>query len=577
MEEELFYNKYRKEECIGRGASAEVWRVTDMQTGVTQALKIYDPALAREEDGLDLMRHEFALMANINHQNLLRPLFFDIWDSTNTPFLVLPYCKNGNLSKKKGDFSDKDTWELLRDVASGLAYLHKQDPPIIHQDIKPENILINDDGSYMLTDFGVSAHAKATMHRTISAKLTDVGTMAYMAPEKFAKDKKLIILSDIWSLGAMAYEMVSGEVPFCIGQMEGGVLQLKGAELPELPETVSPELREIIYKCLELDPWDRPQASEIEATARIALGEERISILPGTLTGTIGGAMSGTQGMPGENLRGTQVMQGGNLRGTQVMSGGRNMTPGGQTVPPGGQNLGGQNIPVGEQYPPQGGGNVPPASWEKPKSKTPWAIIAAVAGVFVVAAVAAALFFLLPKDETTTEEPVSESPTTETTDPVMNIDKIEGMLREPSTALEGWQHLCNGVEQKNADATYLMGRLRLKYDVNEKSLDIIKIQNTLRQCGAQGFYIDNDEALNLLEESTRLNPKHYKAFYELGCYYLSQAINEGNFDKWNPKAWDCFEKSEKWVVDEVFRKLIEDKIESLKGWHDDYERRMQNK
>lgn len=502
MEEELFYNKYRKEECIGRGASAEVWRVTDMQTGVTQALKIYDPALAKEEDGLDLMRHEFALMANINHQNLLRPLFFDIWDKTNTPFLVLPYCKNGNLSKKKGDFTDKDTWELLRDVASGLAYLHKQDPPIIHQDIKPENILINDDGSYMLTDFGVSAHAKATMHRTISAKLTDVGTMAYMAPEKFGKDKTLIILSDIWSLGAMAYEMVSGEVPFCIGQMEGGVLQLKGAELPELPETVSPELREMIYKCLELDPWDRPQASDIEATARIALGEERISILPGTLTGTIGGAMGGTQG-------------GGNLRGTQVMTDGRN-PQGGQTVTPGGQ------------YAPQGGANVPPKSWEAPKQKKPWALIAAIAGVFVILAIAAVtLLLMLPKDETTTaESEVTEASTIETTNPVVNIDKIESMLRESSTALEGWQYLQDYVNQGNADAAYLMGRLRLKYDVNEKSLDIRKIQNTLRQCGAEGFYIDNDEALNLLEESTRLNPKHYKAFYELGCYYLSKAQNE---------------------------------------------------
>lgn len=555
MEEELFYNKYRKEVCIGRGASAEVWRVTDMQTGVTQALKIYDPALAKEEDGLDLMRHEFALMANINHQNLLRPLFFDIWDRTNTPFLVLPYCKNGNLSKKKGDFSDKDTWELLRDVASGLAYLHKQDPPIIHQDIKPENILINDDGSYMLTDFGVSAHAKATMHRTISAKLTDVGTMAYMAPEKFAKDKKLIILSDIWSLGAMAYEMVSGEVPFCIGQMEGGVLQLKGAELPELPETVSPELREIIYKCLELDPWDRPQASEIEATARIALGEERISILPGTLTGTIGGAIGGTQGMPGENLRGTQVMQGGNLRGTQMMSGGRNMTPGGQTAPSGGQ------------YAPQGGGNVPPASWEKPKSKTPWAIIAAVAGVFVIAAVAAALFFLLPKDETTTAESVPESPTTETTDPVMNIDKIEGMLREPNTALEGWQHLRDAVAQNNAEAMYFMAYLRLSHGL--KDIEIRKLQRTLEDVNAEGFSVNDDKAIELLENTINLDPKHYKALYELGSFYLSKAQKEGDFDTYIPMADKYFKQSLEWadkVNDTDYYDLIKDKMASYEEW-----------
>lgn len=546
MEEELFYNKYRKEECIGRGASAEVWRVTDMQTGVTQALKIYDPALAKEEDGLDLMRHEFALMANINHQNLLRPLFFDIWDKTNTPFLVLPYCKNGNLSKKKGDFTDKDTWELLRDVASGLAYLHKQDPPIIHQDIKPENILINDDGSYMLTDFGVSAHAKATMHRTISAKLTDVGTMAYMAPEKFGKDKTLIILSDIWSLGAMAYEMVSGEVPFCIGQMEGGVLQLKGAELPELPETVSPELREMIYKCLELDPWDRPQASDIEATARIALGEERISILPGTLTGTIGGAMGGTQG-------------GGNLRGTQVMTDGRN-PQGGQTVTPGGQ------------YAPQGGANVPPKSWEAPKQKKPWALIAAIAGVFVILAIAAVtLLLMLPKDETTTaESEVTEASTIETTNPVVNIDKIESMLRESSTALEGWQLLCNLVNQGNdADACFLMSRLCFNHEVNDKTLELRQIQRILKRQNAVDFYIDDEKALELLNKTIELNPKHYKALYELGNYYLSMAPKEGDFYKYIPMADNYFRQSLEWaskVNDTDYYDLIKDKMASYEDW-----------
>jgi serine/threonine protein kinase len=498
MEEELFYNKYRKEVCIGRGASAEVWRVTDMQTGVTQALKIYDPALAKEEDGLDLMRHEFALMANINHQNLLRPLFFDIWDRTNTPFLVLPYCKNGNLSKKKGAFTDRDTWELLRDVASGLAYLHKQDPPIIHQDIKPENILINDDGSYMLTDFGVSAHAKATMHRTISAKLTDVGTMAYMAPEKFGKDKTLIILSDIWSLGAMAYEMVSGEVPFCIGQMEGGVLQLKGAELPELPETVSPDLREIIYKCLELDPWNRPQAADIEVTARLALGEERVSILPGPLNNM-------------DTLNGQ--------RGSQI------------------------------------GLNTPPTDLEPSKSKKPWGIIGAVAGVLAIAVVAA-LFFLM-KDDEPAPEPERVVPG------VMTIDKIKSMLLDSSTAIEGWQLLQESVDQGDAEATYLMSRLRFNHEVNDKTMELRQIQKTLKSKNAPNFSKDNQMALELLERTIDIDPHHYKALYELGRYYLSKAVEENDFDRWIPEADNYFKKALEWADranDDDYHDLIKDKM-----------------
>ena len=268
--EELFYNKYRKEgDAIGHGASSEVWRVTDVQTGIVQALKIYSPLVAMEDDGIEMLKHEFKLMANIFHQNLLRPLYFDIWDKQ--PFLVLPFCANGNLKKKIGLFTEKDGWQLLHDVASGLACLHKQDPPIIHQDIKPENILIADDGSYMLTDFGVSAHARATMRATMSSKLTSAGTMAYMAPEKFGTDKSPITASDIWSLGAMAYEMLTGEVPFTVGTVEGGILQKNGADIPELPKSFSKELRDIITKCLSLNPWDRPRALEIELTAQANL------------------------------------------------------------------------------------------------------------------------------------------------------------------------------------------------------------------------------------------------------------------------------------------------------------------
>lgn len=280
--EELYYNKYRKEggKPIGRGASAEVWRVTDVETGVIQALKIYN---GMDEHGVQMMRHEFALMANINHQNLLRPLFFGIWE--NKPFLVLPFCKNGNLGKRKGEFSERDVWKLLRDVAGGLAYLHRKEPPIIHQDIKPENVLVGDEGSYLLTDFGVSAHAKATSRATVSAQLLSVGTLAYMAPEKFDKEtaKAIYVESDIWSLGAMAYEMASGNVPFSVGTVEGGMLQLHGAEMPDLPDMFSPSLCNLIYQCLSLRKEDRPTAAEIEEQAATWLGE-RPTIHPSTLT-----------------------------------------------------------------------------------------------------------------------------------------------------------------------------------------------------------------------------------------------------------------------------------------------------
>ena len=258
--EELFNNRYRKELLIGRGAFSEVWKVTDVLTGVTQALKIYSPSAAMDDDGIEMMKHEFALMANVNHQNLLHPLSFDICD--NRPFLVLPFCKNGNINRRVGKFTEKEAWELLRDTANALAYLHAKEPPIIHQDIKPANILISDDGSYMLTDFGVSTKAKSTLSRiSIEDKSRlSAGTLSYMAPEKFSSNNLPIMANDIFSLGSTVYEMLTGYLPF---GNEGGLLQKMGADIPELQGDYSVELKDVLKECLAKEPWDRPSAKDI--------------------------------------------------------------------------------------------------------------------------------------------------------------------------------------------------------------------------------------------------------------------------------------------------------------------------
>lgn len=258
--EELFNNRYRKELLIGRGAFSEVWKVTDVLTGVTQALKIYSPSAAMDDDGIEMMIHEFALMANVNHQNLLHPLSFDICDSR--PYLVLPFCKNGNINKRIGKFSEKEAWELLRDASNALAYLHALEPPIIHQDIKPANILISDIGSYMLTDFGVSTKAKSTLSRisTEDKSRLSAGTLSYMAPEKFSSNNLPIMANDIFSLGSTVYEMLTGYLPF---GNEGGLLQKMGADIPELQGDYSADLKAVLKECLAKEPWDRPSAKDL--------------------------------------------------------------------------------------------------------------------------------------------------------------------------------------------------------------------------------------------------------------------------------------------------------------------------
>lgn len=260
----IFDNRYEQQKLLGQGAFSEVWKVKDIQTGVALALKIYHPANGINQDGYEMLTHEFSLMVNANHKNLLRPLFFASCE--NRPYLILPYCKKGNIGKMIGKMNEEEAWKLLRDCASALAYLHAMNPPILHQDIKPANILQNDNGDYMLTDFGVSTQAKQSLSRVSNEDmvLMSAGTISYMAPERFSKSNLPIMANDIYSLGSTVYEMLSGVLPF---GNDGGLLQKKGADIPDLPGDFSPLLKQTLDRCLQIEPWDRPIASKLEAIA----------------------------------------------------------------------------------------------------------------------------------------------------------------------------------------------------------------------------------------------------------------------------------------------------------------------
>lgn len=257
---ELFNGKYELQQLLGRGAFAEVWQALYVQSGDELALKIYAPSTGMEDDGIDMLNHEFSIMLNVNHPNLLKPIFFDTCD--RKPFLVLPYCRRGNVNKLIGHINEEEAWKMLHDIASALECLHSQNPPIIHQDIKPSNILISDNGSYVLTDFGVSTHVKSAITRLNQkdTMFSSAGTISYMAPEKFSRNNQPIMANDTYSLGTTMYEMLTGTLPF---GNDGGLIQRKGAEIPELMGDYSQKLKDTIEACLELDPTKRIKISEL--------------------------------------------------------------------------------------------------------------------------------------------------------------------------------------------------------------------------------------------------------------------------------------------------------------------------
>ncbi len=165
---------------------------------------------------------------------------------------------------------EAEIWHLIYDVASGLTYLHNKD--IVHQDIKPDNILINAEGNYLITDFGISTRARSTLIKSSIVSLTTAGTIAYMGPERFTTQPAPTKASDIWSFGAMLFELLEGTTPFPPGL--GGSMQNKDAAIPTIKAPVSDKLKQTIYKMLSKETWERPTAATLIEWANNFLVEQ---------------------------------------------------------------------------------------------------------------------------------------------------------------------------------------------------------------------------------------------------------------------------------------------------------------
>jgi serine/threonine protein kinase len=184
----------------------------------------------------------------------------------------LPFCERGSALKLAGRIAEEEAWKFLHDVASGLAYLHRQNPPVIHQDIKPDNVLMDNTGQFMITDFGISTKVRSTLRKSVGQQNVSGGTLAYMGPERFSRDNTPIKAGDIWALGATLYELFVGDTPF--GD-HGGVIQKSGAEIPNIKGNMSPDLMHIVNLCLQKETWDRPTAETIIAwTEQHSRGEK---------------------------------------------------------------------------------------------------------------------------------------------------------------------------------------------------------------------------------------------------------------------------------------------------------------
>ena len=232
------------------------------ETGIKVAIKVYRPKNALDIEGEQRFRDEYKIVFNCHHTHLLQPINFSIF--RETPYLVLPFCSQGSSAGMIGQGpTNERLWQYIEHVASGLAYLHALRPPIIHQDIKPANVLIDDNGNFTITDFGISAKFGGGRHGHDDGESS--GTLAYMAPERFVTGYQPMAESDIWAVGATLYEIITGQVPF--GEA-GGINQTHDNLRLAFPQGLNPDIKKIIEACLNRDPKKRPTAQQLAAYGR---------------------------------------------------------------------------------------------------------------------------------------------------------------------------------------------------------------------------------------------------------------------------------------------------------------------
>ena len=259
----IFHDRYLLKEIKGRGSFGEVWLAHDLKLDIDVAVKVY---IALDTRGIEEFKTEYKTAFGLNHPNLLHAHHFDTLE--DRPYLVMPYCPDSALNLI-GNIDETTMWRMIRDVASGLSYLHGLQ--IVHHDIKPDNILIDTNGNFVITDFGISVKFRSTLRRNSQRQLQKQersGSLPYMGPEMFAEEAEAVNATDIWALGVTMYEMLSGELPF-FGQ--GGAMQMNGAQVPELKGNWSDNLKKVVKMCLAPNSWDRPSAQQLVNYAEAAL------------------------------------------------------------------------------------------------------------------------------------------------------------------------------------------------------------------------------------------------------------------------------------------------------------------
>jgi serine/threonine-protein kinase len=254
---------YRIERELGQGGMSTVWLAEDLKHGRRVAVKVLRPELAAAL-GADRFSREIQIAARLQHPHIL-PLL-DSGQAEGFLYYVMPYVEGQSLRDRvarQGELPVHEAVRILVEVADALAFAHAQG--VVHRDIKPDNVLLS--GRHALVmDFGVAkAVSEATGRHTLTTAGVALGTPAYMAPEQATADPNLDHRVDIYAVGVMAYELLTGRTPFAgltPQQMLAAHVTETPAPMTRYRPSLSPALQGVVMRCLAKHASDRWQTAQ---------------------------------------------------------------------------------------------------------------------------------------------------------------------------------------------------------------------------------------------------------------------------------------------------------------------------